>query len=185
MTDEEFMDWRGVVKCNWLKCAGGMGLAGNGCCSFRGDYHKTICPKFIDEGEYEKRWEEKYKKGDKMAFTGKGHELECETVEARLEKLEGRKEMPEEKVVPQELIEVWVVPQELIEVWNEYVGASNARDSAARGYFKFQVRNAVLLGRIAEEKRSEFWDKIKEIYPELSGKNLTLKVEQKVVHEKS
>jgi hypothetical protein len=59
MTDEEFLNWKSVVKCNWRKCAGGIGLAGNGCCSFGGDYHKSICPKFIDEDEYEKKWKEK------------------------------------------------------------------------------------------------------------------------------
>jgi hypothetical protein len=53
MTDTEWLNWKDVVKCNWLKCAGGMGLAGNGCCSFRGDFHKTICPKFITDEDYE------------------------------------------------------------------------------------------------------------------------------------
>jgi hypothetical protein len=53
MTDEEFLNWKNVVKCPWLKCAGGMGLAGNGCCSLRGDYKKIICPKFITDAEYE------------------------------------------------------------------------------------------------------------------------------------
>lgn len=77
-----------------------------------------------------------------------------------------------------------VVPQELMEVWYEYVGASEARDSAARGYFKFQVRNAVLLGRIAEGKRTEFWDKIREIYPEFSSSSLDLDRKRKVVIEK-
>lgn len=54
MTDEEMLNFKDVVKCNWLRCAGGMGLAGCGCCSFRGDYRKIFCPKFIDEIEYEK-----------------------------------------------------------------------------------------------------------------------------------
>lgn len=34
MTDEEWLHWKDVVKCDWLHCAGGMGLAGNGCCEF-------------------------------------------------------------------------------------------------------------------------------------------------------
>ena len=56
MTDEEFMNWKDVVKCNWLKCAGGMGLAGAGCCSFRGDYDDPLCRYFITDDDYEKQW---------------------------------------------------------------------------------------------------------------------------------
>lgn len=55
MTDEEFDHWKETVKCNWLKCAGGLGLAGNGCCSFRGDYDNPLCEKFITEEDYEKK----------------------------------------------------------------------------------------------------------------------------------
>ena len=51
MTDEEWLHWKDIVKCDWLHCAGGMGLAGNGCCSFRGDYDKTDCAKYISEEE--------------------------------------------------------------------------------------------------------------------------------------
>jgi hypothetical protein len=59
MTDEQFENWKTVVKCNWLKCAGGMGLAGNGCCSFRGDFTNPTCPRFTDEDEYLKNWQDK------------------------------------------------------------------------------------------------------------------------------
>jgi hypothetical protein len=55
MTDEEWCNWENTVKCNWLKCAGGMGLAGNGCCSFRGDYTLENCQRFITEEDYEKK----------------------------------------------------------------------------------------------------------------------------------
>ena len=55
MTGEEFLNWRSVVKCNWIDCAGGGGLSGNGCCSFRGDYDKPDCDKFITDEEYEKK----------------------------------------------------------------------------------------------------------------------------------
>jgi len=41
-------------KCNWLHCAGGMGLAGHGMCSFRGDWSKKDCPKYISNDDYEK-----------------------------------------------------------------------------------------------------------------------------------
>lgn len=55
MTVWEFENWKDAVKCNWLKCAGGMGLAGNGCCSFRGDFDKENCPLFITEEDYENK----------------------------------------------------------------------------------------------------------------------------------
>lgn len=54
MTYEEFDDWKNVVKCGWLECAGGMGLAGNGSCSFRGDFTNPNCPNFITDEDYEK-----------------------------------------------------------------------------------------------------------------------------------
>lgn len=59
MTNEQFENWRSVVKCNWLKCAHGMGLAGNGCCSMRGDFTNANCPQFVDEDEYIKEWKKK------------------------------------------------------------------------------------------------------------------------------
>jgi hypothetical protein len=59
MTNEEFLRFDEIVKCNWLKCAGGAGLSGNGCCSFRGDYKKPICPKFITNEESENNQNDK------------------------------------------------------------------------------------------------------------------------------
>jgi len=44
-------NFRGV-RCNWLTCAGGMGLAGNGMCSFRGDWSNPDCKDFITEEAY-------------------------------------------------------------------------------------------------------------------------------------
>jgi hypothetical protein len=55
MTDEEFCNWKKVVKCNWLRCAGGEGLAGNGCCCFQGDFTNPDCPKFITDDDYENK----------------------------------------------------------------------------------------------------------------------------------
>ena len=55
LTDEEFLNFKDVVKCNWLKCAGGMGLAGLGCCSFYGEYKNPDCPKFITDDDYDKQ----------------------------------------------------------------------------------------------------------------------------------
>lgn len=48
-------------KCNWLDCAGGMGLAGNGWCSFRGDWNKKNCKLFITEADFIKSCEAKCK----------------------------------------------------------------------------------------------------------------------------
>ena len=47
-------DFEGV-KCNWLKCAGGMGLAGHGMCSFRGDWSNPDCPYFITVEAYDRQ----------------------------------------------------------------------------------------------------------------------------------
>ena len=44
-------------RCNWLYCAHGMGLAGMGQCSARGEWWNKDCPKFITEFEFEKKWE--------------------------------------------------------------------------------------------------------------------------------
>ena len=45
------------IKCNYLDCMAGMGLAGNGHCYLAGDPYIKNCPKFQDEkkimGEYE------------------------------------------------------------------------------------------------------------------------------------
>jgi len=42
-------------KCDWLRCAGGLGLAGNGWCSFKGDWTKKKCPKFISNDDFNKQ----------------------------------------------------------------------------------------------------------------------------------
>ena len=55
MTDEEWCNWKDHVKCKWLECAGGIGLAGNGCCSFRGDWADVYCKYFITEDDYERK----------------------------------------------------------------------------------------------------------------------------------
>ena len=59
MTDYEWLRFDQFVKCNWLFCAGGEGLAGNGCCSFRGDYKAKDCPKFITNEDWDKKMEER------------------------------------------------------------------------------------------------------------------------------
>ena len=46
-------------KCNWRKCAGGMGLAGRGLCSFRGEWWNKECPCFVTDEEFEKEQKNK------------------------------------------------------------------------------------------------------------------------------
>jgi len=41
-------------KCNWLDCAGGMGLAGSGICSWGGEWWKKNCPNFQTNTEFSK-----------------------------------------------------------------------------------------------------------------------------------
>jgi len=45
-------------KCGWIDCAHGMGLAGSGRCSARGEWWNTDCPHYITEEESLKRWKE-------------------------------------------------------------------------------------------------------------------------------
>ena len=69
--------------------------------------------------------------------------------------------------------EKYTVPQELIELHTEALSAEEARDVAVRhSYFKFQLRNAIYLGTIAIKKRNEFWDNIRELYPDLKEDRL-------------
>jgi len=55
MNDHEFENFRKFVKCNWHRCAAGMGMAGQGKCVFNGMWNQTECPHFISDEEYEKR----------------------------------------------------------------------------------------------------------------------------------
>ena len=61
------------------------------------------------------------------------------------------------------------VPTDIAELMDESFSAKNARDAAVKGYFKFQVRNAVYLGKISIQKEREFWKRIRELYPELGA----------------
>ena len=58
------------------------------------------------------------------------------------------------------------VPAQLMDVWDDFVAAIQARDAAVKSFFKFQVRNAIYLGNIAQKKRREFLDGIRALYPE-------------------
>lgn len=46
--DEEFSN----VKCKWLGCTGGMGLAGSGSCYHGGTWWLEDCPKYENEDIY-------------------------------------------------------------------------------------------------------------------------------------
>lgn len=73
-----------------------------------------------------------------------------------------------------------VVPQGLIDLNDEATAAEQARDAAVKGFFKFQLRNAIFFGKIAVQKRREFWEGIRSLYPEL-GDDLTYDVFNKTV----
>ena len=47
------------IKCNYQECAAGMGVAGNRCCFFFGDYKKSECPKFQSEDDFIKEMKAK------------------------------------------------------------------------------------------------------------------------------
>lgn len=48
-------------KCDFIHCFAGMGVAGTGRCFLGGDPQNPNCPKFKDEGEALKEWEEEEK----------------------------------------------------------------------------------------------------------------------------
>lgn len=66
--------------------------------------------------------------------------------------------------------EKYPVPNEILKIHDEWEAAEKARDSAVKGYFKFQLRNAIYFGTVAIEKQREFWEKLRELYPELGSK---------------
>jgi len=52
LSDEEYCNFRKHIKCNWIKCYAGLGLAGRGLCIANGNPRTENCRKFIDEEEY-------------------------------------------------------------------------------------------------------------------------------------
>lgn len=76
--------------------------------------------------------------------------------------------------------ENYTVPQELVDLWEEATAAEEARDAAVKGYFKFQVRNAIYLGVRARAKKQEFWKSLRELYPDL-GANIAYDYTKKTV----
>ncbi len=43
------------LKCEWLSCLAGMGIAGNGHCFLNGAFWMPCCPNFIDEEDWIRR----------------------------------------------------------------------------------------------------------------------------------
>ena len=70
--------------------------------------------------------------------------------------------MSEKKIYP--------IPQEVADILIEVENYSKLRDLYVKLPFGF--KKAVKCGRIAEEKRSAFWRKAHELYPETKTKNL-------------
>jgi len=73
------------------------------------------------------------------------------------------------------------VPEELCEIMKDAQAAEAARDVAVRGFFKYQLRNAITLGKMARKKTDEFWEGVFSLYPELSGKRITFEPGSKIV----
>ena len=63
MSDAEWMAWQKKdghgVKCKWLECYAGTGLAGNGTCFAGGDWTREDCPEYKNEIEWIKEQEAK------------------------------------------------------------------------------------------------------------------------------
>ena len=58
LNDKEFENFKKYVKCQWLDCAHGMGLAGQGICSHPGGkWNRKKCPEFIPEDDFLAQWE--------------------------------------------------------------------------------------------------------------------------------
>jgi hypothetical protein len=62
---------------------------------------------------------------------------------------------------------IYTVPMELGELMDESLAAKMTSESACKGFFKFQLRNALYFSKIAVQKNNEFWKKLYELYPEL------------------
>lgn len=62
MDNYKFPEEDDKILCNYIKCAAGMGLAGNGNCFLRGEWDNSNCPKFQDEEEFQKKMKEEYER---------------------------------------------------------------------------------------------------------------------------
>ena len=50
--EKEGRELEASIKCNYIECAAGMGVAGNYSCFLNGDYTNSDCPKFKSEEEF-------------------------------------------------------------------------------------------------------------------------------------
>lgn len=57
LNDQEWLGFRVAVKCRWLYCTHGQGLAGHGCCAAQGEWNRVDCPEFVLEEDYLAAWE--------------------------------------------------------------------------------------------------------------------------------
>jgi len=63
LNDKEFADFKRYVKCQWLDCAFGLGLAGQGICvHWHGLWNRTRCPEYISVADYETQEEKRAQK---------------------------------------------------------------------------------------------------------------------------
>ena len=60
LTDTEFLNFKKYVKCGWINCAFGMGLAGHGICTaVRGQWNHKQCPEFITSADFLVQWKDR------------------------------------------------------------------------------------------------------------------------------
>ncbi len=60
LNDNEWLNFRSSVKCQWLTCFAGMGLAGIGsCCVPAGRWDRKKCPAFKTAAEFEAEMKER------------------------------------------------------------------------------------------------------------------------------
>lgn len=55
MTDNEFTNFKDHVKCKWLSCHAGGGLAGRGDCFAGGNFQDPECWAYKNEDEFERQ----------------------------------------------------------------------------------------------------------------------------------
>jgi len=66
LNDKEFLNFKKYVKCGWLNCAFGFGLAGQGRCVHRGGKrNRKKCPEFITMADFLVQWKDRYENNPK------------------------------------------------------------------------------------------------------------------------
>ena len=57
LNDKECENFKQYVKCGWIDCAFGMGLAGQGICAHQGgQWNRKKCPGYISEADFLAHW---------------------------------------------------------------------------------------------------------------------------------